>query len=60
MRGIALLLAVMTLAACGHAGYAKYSSNGSPFAQGDAACNEAAPKNVDISLYGQCMWLLGY
>ncbi len=50
MRCIALLLAAAALAACGHPGYAKYSSFGVPFAQGDAACNKAAPKNVDISL----------
>jgi hypothetical protein len=60
MRRIALLLAVTTLAACGHPGYARYSSFGVPFAQGDVECNEAAPKNVDISLYGQCMRLRGY
>ena len=60
MRRIALLLAVTTLGACSHPGYAKYSSFGPPFAQGDAACNDAAPKNVDISLYGQCMRLRGY
>ena len=60
MWRIALLLAVTTLAACGHPGYAKYSSFGVPFEQGDVACNDAAPKDVDISLYAQCMRLRGY
>ena len=60
MRRIALLLAVMTVAACGHPGYTKYSSFGAPFAQGDAQCRNEAPKDVDVSLYGQCMRLLGY
>jgi hypothetical protein len=60
MRSIALLLALTTLAACGHPGYTQYSSFGTPFAQGDAECNGAAPKDVDISLYAQCMRLRGY
>lgn len=60
MWRIALLLGVTTLWGCGHPGYAKYSSLGAPFAQGDAACNAAAPKDVDISLYAQCMRLRGY
>jgi hypothetical protein len=60
MRRIALLLAVTAVAACGHPGYTQYSSYGVPFAQGDARCNDAAPKDVDVSLYGQCMRLLGY
>ena len=60
MLRIALLLAVTALAACGHPGYASYSSFGVAFEQGDAVCNEAAPKDVDVSLYGQCMRLRGY
>jgi hypothetical protein len=58
---IALVLSISAgVTACGHSGYAKYSSFGAPFAQGDAACNDAAPKIVDISLYAQCMRLRGY
>jgi hypothetical protein len=60
MWRIGLLLAMTLLAACGHAGYTEYSSRGVPFAKGDAECNYAAPKNVDISLYAQCMRLSGY
>jgi hypothetical protein len=60
MWRIPVLLAVAALAACTHPGYASYSSFGIPFAQGDAACSRSAPKDIDLSLYGQCMRLSGY
>jgi hypothetical protein len=44
MRGIALLLAVMTLAACGHLGYAKYSSIGLPSHRGTQRATKRRPR----------------